>query len=171
MLGIDITQILLHMLNFVILAGGLIILLYNPIVKFIDDRQKRFEELERKNEEAAEENRKLKEEYEARLSTSKIEAEKLIEDYQATAVEVAKEYLNDTQDKAADILDKAEADAEKRKAMILDSAQEEISELVLNAAQKLVSDTSSEERNSALYDEFIRRIGNRAEGAEGNNNE
>ena len=53
----------------------------------------------------------------------------------------------------------AETEAEKRKESILDSAQAEISELVLSATQKLLSDTVTPERNSALYDEFIRRTG------------
>ena len=36
-LNIDITQILLHMLNFVILAGGLTFLLYRPVQKFLNE--------------------------------------------------------------------------------------------------------------------------------------
>ena len=35
-LNIDFVQILLHLLNFVILAGGLTLLLFNPVKKFIE---------------------------------------------------------------------------------------------------------------------------------------
>ena len=45
-LNIDILQILLHMLNLVILTGGLSLILYKPAVKFLDERRRRFEELE-----------------------------------------------------------------------------------------------------------------------------
>ena len=38
-LNIDIQQILLHMLNFVILFAVLYFLLYKPVKKFIDDRE------------------------------------------------------------------------------------------------------------------------------------
>ena len=38
MLGIDIQQILLHLLNFVILFTGLYVLLYGPVKKFMDSR-------------------------------------------------------------------------------------------------------------------------------------
>ena len=37
-LNIDLQQILLHMLNFVILVGGLYFILYAPVKKFMDQR-------------------------------------------------------------------------------------------------------------------------------------
>ena len=37
-LNIDLQQIFLHMLNFVILAGGLYFILYSPVKKFMDQR-------------------------------------------------------------------------------------------------------------------------------------
>ena len=46
-LNIDFLQVLLHMLNFVILAGGLTFLLFKPINKFLENRKAHFEKLER----------------------------------------------------------------------------------------------------------------------------
>ena len=43
-LNIDFMQILLHMLNFVILAGGLTLLLFKPVKKFMAERKKYFED-------------------------------------------------------------------------------------------------------------------------------
>ena len=45
-LNIDWQQILLHLLNFSILAGGLYFLLYNPVKKFIAGREVRYAERE-----------------------------------------------------------------------------------------------------------------------------
>ena len=50
----------------------------------------------------------------------------------------------------------AETEAENRKQHILDAAQTEIGELVISAAQKLLSDTVTPERDRELYDAFIR---------------
>ena len=66
-LNIDFTQVLLHMLNFVILAGALGFLLFKPITKFMADRQKHFEDLAKENEEAAKANADMKAEYEQKL--------------------------------------------------------------------------------------------------------
>ena len=48
-LNIDFLQILLHMLNFVILAGGLTFLLFKPVNRFLDQRREQFAQAEKKN--------------------------------------------------------------------------------------------------------------------------
>ena len=137
-LNIDFTQVLLHMLNFVILVGALGLLLYKPVNKFMTDRAAHYEALKKENEETASANEKLKAEYDEKLASAKAS------------------YLEEAKQKASFILASAEKDAERRRESILDSAQTEISELVLSAAQKLLSDTVTPERDSALYDEFIK---------------
>lgn len=47
-LNIDWQQILLHMLNFTILALGLFLVLYNPVKKFMQKRKEYYEEIEKK---------------------------------------------------------------------------------------------------------------------------
>ena len=158
-LNIDFTQVLLHMLNFVILAGALGFLLFKPITKFMADRQKYFEDLAKENEEAAKTNADMKAEYEQKLEEAKAEIADMHRNAEKEAAETAKEYIDSAHQKANAIIAAAETEAEKRKESILDSAQAEISELVLSATQKLLSDTVTPERNSALYDEFIRRTG------------
>ena len=156
-LNIDFTQVLLHMLNFVILAGALGFLLFKPITKFMADRQKHFEDLAKENEETAKTNADMKAEYEQKLEEAKAEIADMHRNAEKEAAETAKEYIDSAHQKANAIIAAAETEAEKRKESILDSAQTEISELVLSATQKLLSDTVTPEGNSALYDEFIRR--------------
>ena len=47
-LNIDWQQILLHLLNFVILAGGLYLLLYKPVKTFVEKRQLYYQEQDAK---------------------------------------------------------------------------------------------------------------------------
>lgn len=155
-LNIDIVQVLLHMLNFVILAGGLTLILFKPVRKFIDERQKRFEEQERVNRETAEENARLREEYTARLRELDEETAAARRQAEKEAADIAKAYIDSSRAEAAAIIAKAEEDAEKRKEQILDSAQTEIGELVIGAAQKLLGDTATPERTEALYDSFLK---------------
>ena len=68
----------------------------------------------------------------------------------------AEGYINGAKDKASTLLKAAETEAENRKQHILDAAQTEIGELVISAAQKLLSDTVTPERDRELYDAFIR---------------
>ena len=155
-LNINLLQILLHALNFIILAGGLTFILFKPAEKFLSSRKEYFENAEKEINAAREQNEKLKEEYEIKLKEAneqiaemRISAEKEIADTSKASLERAKET-------AKLIVAAAEQEAEDRKEHILDSAQAEIGELVISATQKLLSDTVTPERNSALYDEFIR---------------
>ena len=155
-LNIDIVQILLHMLNFVILAGGLTLLLFKPVKKFIGERQQYFENKQKENEEKALQNEKLKEEYETKLKGADAEIAGMKQKVKEETAETAKEYIDTAQEKATAIITEAETQAEARKVQILDSTQTEIGELVIEATQKLLTEKASEKNAHDLYDEFIR---------------
>ena len=155
-LNIDFLQILLHMLNFVILAGGLTFLLFKPVNRFLDQRREQFAQAERKNIESAEENEKLRAEYEQKLRDADAEIAERKKSAEKECADVSAQYIKEAREKAARIILKAENEAEERKSHILESAQAEIGELVVSATHKLLSDTANPEQDSALYDEFIR---------------
>ena len=154
-LNIDFVQILLHLLNFVILLGGLTLLLFKPVSKFMEDRKKRFEDLARENAEKAAENYQMKQEYEEKLKNADEEIAKMQTAAEQEAAAAARTYLDNAKLRADDMIRAAEAEAEARKSQILESAHTEISELVLSAAQKLVEGTEEEDRTHELYDAFL----------------
>lgn len=155
-LNIDFIQILLHMLNFVILAGGLTFLLFKPVNRFLEQRREQFVETENKNRQAAEENERLCAVYEQKLREAEAEISERKKAAEKEWADISAQYIREAEEKAAALILAAEKEAEDRKEHILESAQTEISELVVSAAQKLISGTVTPERNSALYDEFIR---------------
>ena len=166
MLGFDLVQVLLHMLNFVILAGGLWLLLYKPVMKFLAERRAHFEALEAQSEAAKEESARLQEAYATRIHDAETEIAALRQKAEREGAAAAKSYIDAAKDRSAAIISAAEQAAEMRRAQILDSAQTEIGELVLEAAQKLLCDTADPERTGALYDEFLRRAEANAERTE-----
>lgn len=155
-LNIDFLQILLHMLNFVLLAGGLSLLLFKPVERFMEQRREQFAEAEKKNRESAEENERLRTEYEQKLCDADAEISERKKAAEKEWSDISAQYIKEAKEKASSIILAAEREAEERKEHILESAQTEIGELVVTATQKLLSDTVTPERNSALYDEFIR---------------
>ena len=157
MLGFDIVQVLLHMLNFVILAGGLTLLLFKPVTKFLAERRAHFEALEAQTAAAKEESDRLQAAYANRIRDAETEIAALRQKAEREGAAAAKSYIDAAKEKSAAIVAAAEDAAEMRRAQILDSAQTEIGELVLEATQKLLSDTADPERTHALYDEFLRR--------------
>ena len=153
-LNIDIVQILLHLLNFVILAGGLTLLLYRPVCRFLDERTAHFEALARENSEKAKENEALRLEYEKKIRDAGEEITALRRKAENESAAAARETIDSAKEKASGIIAAAEQEAEERKSHILESAQTEIGELVIEAAQKLLNETATPERSQELYDQF-----------------
>ena len=67
-LNIDWRQILLHLFNFAILAGGLYILLYRPVKNFMKQREDYYQGLRDDAEQVKEQAEQLKTQYETQLS-------------------------------------------------------------------------------------------------------
>lgn len=158
-LNIDITQILLHVLNFVILAGGLTLILYRPVAKFMRERREHYENAEREIAEKNGELDRMKEQYEKLLRDEDEIIASRRREAERSMSENAGRYVDEAKAKAEAIVRAAEEEAEARKAHILESAQTEIGELVLSATQKLMKDSSTPEADLALYDEFIKTAG------------
>lgn len=149
-LNIDIQQILLHMLNFAILVAAVYFLLYNPIKKFMDNRNNLFDEREnalKENEEKAE---KAKKEYEEKLSSVQSEADEIKSNAEKQANEEAKKIISDAENKASEIVSEARAKATREHDDIISSAYGEITKLAQEEAEKVVfADTK------AAYDCFL----------------
>lgn len=149
-LNIDWQQILLHLLNFVILVGGLYFLLYGPVKKFMEKRKAHYDELENKAK--------------TNLDNAKIKEEEVTEKLNNLANEIANKRALADQELAAyreeqkelalkeadDILKKATINANREKDKILDSANKEIKNLVTEATRKVASSNTSE-----IFEQFL----------------
>ena len=111
-LNIDWQQILLHVLNFVILFGGLYFLLYKPVKNFMAKREAHYAEMAQKAQSELDSAEKIKADYQEQLSDAHAQADKIVADAQKDAARVH---------------DKMIADAQK-----------ELTELAMEATKKLV---------------------------------
>ena len=127
-LNIDLRQVFLHMLNFVILFGGLYFLLYKPVSDFMEKRRKHFEDMAQDAE-----NKLAGAEEEIRGIKAKARTE--------MAEETARSRKQAEQEAEA-ILDKARADAEAEKDRMLSEAREEIEDIVSDVAKKVLAQGS-----------------------------
>ena len=126
-LNINLQQILLHALNFVILFGALYFLLYKPVRDFMDSRKAHYEKMD------------------ADAKAALAQAEKTKEDF-AAQLKGADEEIARRQREANDALQHA---VDERRAQAEQQAGE-IAELMSAAAEKLVLSSTSD-----AYDKFL----------------
>ena len=137
-LNIDWQQILLHMLNFVILAGGLYFILYKPVKSFMAKREQHYKEMndaaESNRAEAAALRKATQEKYDAAVdeivhmrtkASDEIEAEK-------------QRLLGEARAEARRILETAGKTAEMRSKKALADSNDEIRAIAMEAVQKLL---------------------------------
>ena len=150
-LNIDFQQIFLHLLNFVILFAILYFLLYKPVRNFMHKRVEYYQDMENKANENLARSEAAKAEYEEKLSAADDEITAMTEQAQNKMKEARAKRLEQAQEEANQIIEKARARATAEHDQIIESAQKEITEIVSEAAEKIIQ--SPEVSDS--FDQFL----------------
>lgn len=148
--GISITKILLHLLNFVILAIGLTFLLYKPVLKFIKKRQSDIQEGIDKGEKMQAEASERKAEYEKLVEEADVAAAEAKKSAQAEGEEKAKTIVSAAEDEARKIRENAQLDAQEIKKAAVMEAKDQITDAVIGLTQEILDRELTKEDNERL---------------------
>ena len=137
-LNIDWQQILLHLLNFVILAGGLYFLLYKPVKDFMGKRAEQYRELDENSRRDREEAKALRKAAKEKLNAAHQEiAQMRIK--AGDEIEAEKQQmLTEARAEARRILETAGKTADQRSKKAIADTNEEIRELAMEAVRKMM---------------------------------
>ena len=148
-LNIDWQQILLHLMNFVILAGGLYFLLYKPVKAFMDKRAAYYQEQADQAAQTTQAAQQLKADYEARLSAADDEIREEKKQAQKDAA-AAQQQLDAARAEAEKIVSDAQAMAERSREKIVRQAGQDVKDLAAEATEKLVLQSGGD-----AFDQFL----------------
>lgn len=154
-LNIDFQQILLHMFNLVILAGGLYLLLYKPVADFMQKREDHFADLEKQAQEKKQEAEGLLAQYQEKLSGAEEEIRQMNVAAMQQSDSQRQERLQRAQVEADKIIKDARKVAANEREAMLGSARKDIAQMVVSAASKLMEKEGDPASDKALYDSFI----------------
>ena len=129
--------------------------LFKPINEMLEKRR----ELADKAREAKEEADSLKVRYEEGLAGARNEAAQIVQSAQKEAQLRADETVRKAQEQAVGIRKKAEADIAQEKKKAINEMKDEIGELAMDIAGKVVEKEINEEDHKKLIEEFIRNVG------------
>ncbi|MCI8909446.1 MAG: ATP synthase F0 subunit B [Oscillibacter sp.] len=136
-LNIDWQQILLHWMNFTILAGGLYFLLYKPVKRFMAKREAYYRDLDDQAAKKLQEAEQIKAEYQAKLDAAGEEIRQSRAKAQSALQVSTEEQLERAKTQAQQILSHARAEAEHDREEILRASQRELRKLAAEAAKKI----------------------------------
>ena len=151
-LNIDWQQILLHLFNFLILFGGLYLLLYRPVKAFMDKRTAYYADMDAEAKRKLADAERQEKQYRDHLANVENEADALKKQAMESARQAAAEQLRQAKEERRAILDRAQREAAQEKARVLAEAGTEIDALVAEAVDKLLPS------GKAPLDDFLDRV-------------
>ena len=158
-IGIDFWTALFVLLNTLAVFFVAKKFLFKPVKKMIDDRQKEIDDMYAEAEEAKADAEAMEEEYKQKLSEATETGERIVREAVARGQQREEEIIRQANAEAAAILDKAAADIELEKKKAINDAKDEISELAMAIAEKVVGREFSETDQSQLINSFIDELG------------
>ena len=142
-LNIDWQQILLHLLNFAILAGGLYFLLYAPVKRFMAKREQHYRALDEQTKSDRAEAAALRKAAQEKYDAAEVEISHM-RTRVSDEVEAEKQrLLDDARAQARRILETAGKTAELRNKKALADSHDEIRAMAMEAVQKLIINDGS----------------------------
>lgn len=137
-LNIDWQQILLHLFNFIILAGGLYLLLYKPVKSFMEKREAHYKDMDKAAEDKLSAAKDEQEKYAGLIDKAQEEAAQIKKKAMSDADVAAKAHIAAAEQEKQRILDEAAKAAKAEKAKVLQEANEQIEQMVSLAVDKLL---------------------------------
>ena len=147
------------LLNTLALFYVLKVLLFKPVKQMIDDRQKEIDDMYGAADAARQSAMDLQAEYEEKLADAQQTSERIVREATARGQSREEEILRAAAAEAAAMRDKAAADIAQEKKKALNDAKDEISELALAIAGKVVGRELNDADQSGLIDSFIDGLG------------
>ena len=161
-LGVDPWTALFILLNTLTIFFVAKKFLFKPVMKIISDRQKEIDDLYADAGAAKEQARQLQESYQQKLSAAQETSDRIVKEAVARGQSREEQIIRDANAQAAAIMDKASQDLAQEKKKAINDAKNEISDLAMAIAGKVVGHALEGADQASLIDGFIRELGDEA---------
>ena len=158
--GVNFWTMIFAWVNLLILYIFLKKLLFVPMKKMIDDRQKEIDDMYSDAESAKDGAAQLKSEYEEKISHAESESEEILKNALRRAQLKEEEILKGANEEASRVLERAEEQIALEKKRALNEVKNEVSSMAIGIASAVIERDVSESEHRDLIDDFINNIGN-----------
>lgn len=157
--GVNPFTMLFAWVNLLILYFILKKLLFKPVKKMIDTRQKEIDDMYSDAEEAKTSSEAMRVEYEKRLESANEESEEILKRAVRRAQLREEEILREAGVKAQRVLERAEEQVALEKKRALNEVKDEVSEMAIGIAAAVIEHDVDKGEHEAMIDDFIKKIG------------
>ena len=154
MLSLDL-NLVWNIINLVVLYLLLSHFLFKPVMGIMDKRKKIIEDGLKNAQDAQNDAKKMKQEYEDALKGAKQESAQIIENARSAAKNEYDRIVGEAGDKAGNIIESAKETVTVERERTMKELQGEIAGLAVASAAKIVGKTADQD----LYDQFLKEVG------------
>ncbi len=158
-LGINLGYLISQIVNFVLLLIILRMFLYKPIVGMLDRRREKIKTDLQEADEARSKAEAAKQEYEKQLDEAREERRSMLAQATEQAEKMREEILAKARAEAQEIVTKTQDAMEYQRRQALLGAQDQIVDLAMIAAAKVVGEALDEKAHRRLIQDFIAEVG------------
>lgn len=133
--------------------------LFGPVMKMVQERQQEIDDMYTKASQAKEQAAVLRSTYEEKLTAAEETSQRIVKEAMVRGQSREEEIVRRANLEAAAIRDKASADIAQEKKKALNEAKNEISDLAMEIAGKVVGRSLTAEDQASLIDHFIEELG------------
>lgn len=158
-ISFDVWTALFVLLNTVTMFLVLKHFLFQPVLKIIKDRQDEIDNMYAEADQAKASASALEAEYQQKLAVATETGERIVKDAMARGQSRKEEIIRQANAEASAIMDKAAADIAQEKKKALNDAKDEISDMAMAIAEKVVGRELKSADQDKLFDEFLKELG------------
>ena len=158
-LNINFFTALFTLFNFIAVFLVLKHFLFKPVMKIIKGRQDEIDHIYADADIAKKSAEEMQAEYQQKLYAATETSERIVKEAVIRGQSKEEEILRRANAEASALLDKAAADISQEKKKALNDAKDEISEMAMAIAEKVVGRELKAEDQEKLFDEFINGLG------------
>ena len=157
--GVNVWTMIFAWCNLLVLYLFLKKLLFVPMKKMIDSRQKEIDDMYQNAEEAETQAEAMKISYEEKMSKANEESEEILKKALRRAQLKEEEIIRDAQTEASRIYERAEEQIALEKKRALFEVKDEVSDMAIEIAGAIIGREVSDKEHSDFIDNFIDKIG------------
>ena len=158
-INVNIWLILISLCNLVILFLILKKFLFKPVKKVLDERQAEYDAKFAEAEDKLAEANEVKEQLEQKYAMADGEVDRIIKEAKDNAQRRGDSIVAEAKDKAGIIVRNAEAEADLKKRKAEETIKDEIADVSVEIAEKIIGREVSEDDHRRLMSDFIDKIG------------
>ena len=158
-IGVDFWTALFTLLNFLAVFFVGRRFLWNPVMRIIENRQQEINNLYADADSARDSALAMQEEYQQKLSAAAQTSQQMVQQAVARGQKQEDEIIQQAKQQAGAILEKASEDIRQEQQKAMNDAKNEISELAMAIATKVVGRELNEADHTRLINQFIDELG------------